>query len=166
MGLFDFVKDAGEKLFGGGEAAKAKAAAEERARSEAEDMAERQKGQALTRLAATMGLKVEDFKVHYDDGLATLTGTTVSQAEKEKIVLLVGNTQGVARVDDRLRVEKPEPESVMYTVQPGDSLSKIAKAQYGDAMKYMTIFEANKPMLKDPDKIYPGQVLRIPPMKD
>ena len=53
-------------------------------------------------------------------------------------------------------------ESMMYTVQSGDSLSKIAKAHYGDAMKYMVIFEANTPMLKDPNKIYPGQVLRIP----
>ena len=74
----------------------------------------------------------------------------------------MGNTQGVARVDDQLKVEKPAPEAVMYTVQPGDSLSKIAKAHYGDAMKYTVIFEANKPMLSHPDKIYPGQVLRIP----
>ena len=44
----------------------------------------------------------------------------------------------------------------------GDSLSKIAKEHYGNAMKYPVIFEANKPMLEHPDKIYPGQVLRIP----
>ena len=75
---------------------------------------------------------------------------------------MVGNTQGVARVDDRIKVEKSEPEATLYTVQAGDSLSKIAKQQYGDAMKYMTIFEANKPMLNDPNKIYPGQVLRVP----
>ncbi len=59
--------------------------------------------------------------------------------------------------------EKKEPEAKYYTVVKGDTLSKIAKASYGDAMKYPVIFEANKPMLKDPDKIYPGQVLRIPP---
>jgi len=71
----------------------------------------------------------------------------------------------MARVDDRLAVDAPEPEpaAVMYTVVSGDTLSGIAKAQYGNAMKYVTIFEANKPMLEDPDKIYPGQVLRIPP---
>ena len=56
----------------------------------------------------------------------------------------------------------PEAEADFYTVKAGDSLSKIAKEYYGDAMKYPAIFEANKPMLKDPDKIYPGQVLRIP----
>jgi nucleoid-associated protein YgaU len=50
-----------------------------------------------------------------------------------------------------------------HTVVKGDTLSKIAKAQYGDAMKDPVIFEANRPMIEDPDKIYPGQVLRIPP---
>jgi len=60
-------------------------------------------------------------------------------------------------------VETPEPEAKFYTVVSGDSLSKIAKEYYGNAMKYPVIFEANKPMLSHPDKIYPGQVLRIPP---
>jgi nucleoid-associated protein YgaU len=77
----------------------------------------------------------------------------------------VGNTKGVARVDDQLSVETPAPEAVFFTVQRGDTLSKIAKEQYGNAGKYMVIFEANKPMLKDPDRIYPGQALRIPPLK-
>ncbi len=67
-------------------------------------------------------------------------------------------------MDDQLQVAKPEPEAVWHTVVRGDSLSKIAKKHYGDAMKYPLIFEANKPMLTDPDKIYPGQVLRIPPL--
>jgi nucleoid-associated protein YgaU len=70
----------------------------------------------------------------------------------------------VAQVNDLTTVEAPEPEATFYTVKSGDSLSAIAKAHYGDAMKYPEIFEANKPMLKDPDKIYPGQVLRIPPL--
>ena len=70
--------------------------------------------------------------------------------------------KGVARVDDRLEVLQKEPEAQFYTVKSGDSLSKIAKVFYGNAMKYPVIFEANKPMLKSPDKIYPGQVLRIP----
>ncbi len=63
-----------------------------------------------------------------------------------------------------MRVAKPEPEAKMHTVVSGDTLSKISKQFYGDPMKYMKIFEANKPMLKDPNKIYPGQVLRIPPL--
>ena len=85
----------------------------------------------------------------------------------EKIVLVVGNTDGISKVDDRLELivkqeVKKEPAARFYTVVKGDTLSKIAKAHYGDAMKYPVIFEANKPMLSDPDKIYPGQVLRIP----
>ena len=77
---------------------------------------------------------------------------------------MLGYTLGVATVDDRVKVfaAEPEPEATMYTVKSGDSLSKIAKEFYGDAMRYPEIFEANKPMLKDPNKIYPGQVLRIP----
>ena len=82
----------------------------------------------------------------------------------KKIILMVGNTQGVGQVDDRLVVGKPEPEAVMYTVRRGDTLSKIAKEHYGDARKYPVIFEANRPMLTHPDKIYPGQMLRIPPL--
>ena len=109
------------------------------------------------------GLEVEDLKVDVKDEVATISGTTTSQETREKVVLVAGNTEGIARVDDLLVVEKPEPPARYYTVVKGDSLSKIAKEFYSDAMKYPVIFEANKPMLKDPDLIYPGQVLRIPP---
>ncbi len=74
----------------------------------------------------------------------------------------MGNTQGVAQVQDHLVVVAPEPEAVFCTVKRGDSLSKIAKEHYGNAMKCPVIFEADRPMLADPDRIYPGQVLRIP----
>jgi nucleoid-associated protein YgaU len=155
MGLLDFVKDAGAKLTG-------KTAREEAAKAEAFE--ELRKGNTLMQHVIAMGLKIEEMKITYDDGVATLQGTCPSQAEKEKIILTVGNVAGVARVDDRIVVRKPEPEAVFYTVVSGDTLSKIAKAQYGDAMKYPVIFEANQPMLTDPDKIYVGQVLRIPPL--
>lgn len=155
MGLLDFVKDAGAKLSG-------KAAAEERAKEEAFE--ELRKGNTLMQHVFAMGLKIEEMKISYDDGIATIRGTCPSQAEKEKILLTVGNVAGVSQVDDQMVVEKPEPEAVFYTVVGGDTLSKIAKAQYGDAGKYPVIFEANKPMLTDPNKIYVGQVLRIPPL--
>lgn len=119
---------------------------------------------SIDKVVHDMELKVEGPTITFHDGVATVRGTTPSQEKKEKIVLLIGNTPGVAQVDDQLRVEKPQPEAVFYTVKPGDTLSKIAKTHYGDAMKYATIFQANTPMLKDPDKIYPGQVLRIPPI--
>ena len=97
-----------------------------------------------------------------DGDTVTVSGSVATQAEKEKIVLALGNVNGIAVVDDQMTAETVEDESNFYEVKSGDSLSKIAKAYYGDAMKYHKIFEANKPMLSDPDKIYPGQTLRIP----
>jgi nucleoid-associated protein YgaU len=153
MGLIDFVKDAGADLL---------------KRVGAVDEVDRE---AVLKEIHGHGLEVVNLDVQLAGDVATVTGTTSSQANREKVVLVVGNTKGVARVDDRLSVEVPpsqqepqEPEGTYYEVKRGDSLSKIAKAQYGDAMKYPQIFEANRPMLKDPDKIYPGQVLRIPPL--
>ncbi|HMB53803.1 MAG TPA: peptidoglycan-binding protein LysM, partial [Thermoanaerobaculia bacterium] len=110
-----------------------------------------------------LGLDVTDLSVRVDGSTATVKGQVPDQATRERVVLAVGNTQGIARVDDQLEVGKDEPAGTFYTVESGDTLSGIAKKHYGDAGKYMVIFEANKPMLKDPDKIYPGQVLRIPP---
>ena len=97
-----------------------------------------------------------------DGDKVKVSGSVDTQENKEKVVLLVGNVEGVASVDDQLTVANPEPESVFYEVKSGDTLSKIAKHYYGDANKYPKIFEANKPMLKDADEIYPGQRLRIP----
>ena len=81
---------------------------------------------------------------------------------REKILLTVGNTAGISAVDDAIEVEAAEPEAQFHTVERGDTLSAIAKKYYGKASKYPVIFEANKPMLDNPDRIYPGQVLRIP----
>lgn len=156
MGILDFVRSAGEKLAGSEK--KAEAAGDEA-------FQERRKGNELMQHVISLGFQIDGFRVDYDDGVATVTGRVADQSTKERVVLAVGNTQGVARVDDRLDVVAPAPEAVMYTVQSGDTLSKIAKAHYGDARKYPVIFEANKPLLKDPDKIYPGQVLRIPPLE-
>ena len=154
MGIFDFIRNAGRKR-----EAPAAAPAEETAE---EKLAEMRTGNAILRTILSMDLAVQNPMVDFDDGTATIRGTAADQATREKIVLIAGNTQGVARVDDRMTVEVEAPEATFYTVQSGDSLSKIAKQHYGDAMKYPVIFEANKPMLEDPDKIYPGQVLRIP----
>ncbi|OLV78422.1 peptidoglycan-binding protein LysM, partial [Acinetobacter baumannii] len=111
-----------------------------------------------------LGLGVEGLSVTYNGSTDTaiIKGQVQSQADKEKIILIVGNVDHVAQVDDQMTVATPEPESKFYTVKSGDNLSKIAKEFYGDANQYQKIFEANKPMLKDPDEIFPGQVLRIP----
>ncbi len=78
-------------------------------------------------------------------------------------MLCCGNVSGVGAVKDMMSVDQSAPEAQYYTVVSGDTLSKISKQYYGDPNKYPRIFEANKPMLSDPNKIYPGQVLRIPP---
>jgi nucleoid-associated protein YgaU len=148
MGLFDFVVTAGAALFGGAR------------ESDVERSAK------LESHVHVMGLDVKQLKIDVHGETATVSGEAASQAEREKILLTVGNTQGIGKVDDKMTVAAPKaapaPEARFYTVVKGDTLSKIAKEFYGNAMKYPAIFEANKPMLKDPDKIYPGQVLRIP----
>ncbi|MES2959734.1 MAG: peptidoglycan-binding protein LysM [Pseudomonadota bacterium] len=165
MGLMSFLKDAGEKLFGGGEAKAAQAAAQKAATPENVAALSQAAGAAIVKYIETQGLSTGGLDVSFDAPSATVTvaGTVPDQATKEKVLLCCGNVQGVAAVNDMLVVNSPEPESQWHTVVSGDNLSKIAKAFYGDANKYPLIFEANKPMLKHPDKIYPGQLLRIPP---
>ena len=109
-----------------------------------------------------LGLKAEGLNISMDGDTAVVAGEVADQATKEKIVLTIGNTSGIASVNDQLSVEKQEPPAKYYTVESGDTLSAIAQEFYGSAGKYPVIFEANKPMLTDPNKIYPGQKLRIP----
>ncbi len=157
MGLITFIKDAGAKIFGGKTSAeKAFDAANEKLNAEAGA------AKKLTEMVNDLQLQVKDLKINVLDDTATVSGMAYDQTTKEKVVLVIGNSQGIATVDDQMTVEHTEPEAQFYTVVSGDSLSKIAKKYYGNAMKYPEIFEANKPMLKSVDLIYPGQVLRIP----
>jgi nucleoid-associated protein YgaU len=169
MGLIQFAKNVGRKLGLGDDdhkpapgAAHPQAAPQGPSPQQVRELNDRRKAAALVKVVEGMGFKVEDLGIRVDDDKVTLTGQAPSQADREKIVLLVGNHEGIGSVDDRMTVAKQEPEAQYYEVKKGDTLSKIAKEHYGDANKYMTIFEANKPMLKDPDEIYPGQRLRIP----
>ena len=151
MGLFSFIKGAGAKLFS------RKDKAEETSGSTAAPSRE----DALKAEVARLGLPVNDLCVEFADHII-VTGSTDTNANREKIILAVGNVEGVASVSDEISVTNPEPESTFHEVKSGDTLSKISKAVYGDPMKYNIIFEANRPMLEHPDKIYPGQILRIP----
>ncbi len=110
----------------------------------------------------SLGLPYNSISVKTSGDTVILEGEVAKQEDSEKISLAVGNVEGVAVVDNRMSVAEPAPEAKYHTVEKGDTLSKIAKEYYGDMMKYPAIFEANKPMLTHPDKIYPGQVLRIP----
>ena len=148
MGIFSFNKSAGAKT---------------------PDISDEAKAKFMVNTINKYNLDVEDLKINVKDETASVWGKVKEQSVKEKIVLGIGNVVGISEVDDNLTLQKQEANEVedvteakFYTVEKGDSLSKISKKVYGDAMKYNSIFEANKPMLKDVNLIYPGQVLRIP----
>ena len=141
MGLWSFVKDAGSSLFGG--------------KAEAATLPE---AEVLKAEMDKLGLDTQGVDIKVDGDKVKIEGTAVSPEMKEKIILAAGNIAGVASVE----AEADGTEPVFYTVKKGDTLSAIAKATMGKASLYPAIFEANKPMLSHPDKIYPGQMLRIP----
>jgi nucleoid-associated protein YgaU len=147
MGLLNFIKEVGEKILG---ATAATAANPE----------------ALQKELAKHGLNADGLKIAVEGNKVVVSGEAASTEVAEKIVLALGNTVGVAHVDNQLKVKQSTQQAKMYTVQKGDNLWKIAESQYGKGQgaKHTLIFEANKPMLTHPDKIYPGQVLRIPPL--
>jgi nucleoid-associated protein YgaU len=154
MGIFDFFRDKGEDV------------------QERETTApDTDPADAITAmLTAVLPGQIDDLAVEMDDeGIVTLHGTAADQATYEKAILMAGNVKGVAGVrDDAFEVaeaagtDATEAEPRFYTIEAGDSLSKIAKEVYGDAMKWQALFEANHEVIKDPDLIYPGQTIRVP----
>ena len=208
MGIFDFVKEAGEKIFGKDDDDRAGAGRRESKPAGGGKMSpgggaprtgtapaggsgaptatptfEQAREAALRKAVERNGFPIEGLVIDIQGERVVVAGRVPSQDVREKVVLVVGNVAGVAQVDDRLEVAgggspgapaKPttptrtagsgagQEQSTFYTVKRGDTLSKIAKEHYGNANDYPKIFEANRPMLQDPDKIYPGQVLRIP----
>ncbi|MFJ7316029.1 peptidoglycan-binding protein LysM [Pseudomonas sp. NPDC098747] len=145
MSLFSFVKEAGEKLIDLLTPGNANA------------------GEQLKEHISKVGLGNPNIQATVDGDKVTVTGEVASQEEKEKILLAVGNIEGVGSVDDQITVTGGVATAAKFvTVEKGDTLSAISKRVYGDANKYQKIFDANKPMLKDVNKIYPGQTLRIP----
>lgn len=158
MGIFDFVKSAGEKLLDSSPGLKA--------------------ASVLLEQLRRFQLGHDGLKIERDGGTVKISGEVASQEEKEKILLALGNIEGVERVEESLSIAtaadanadagrgqppvQADASAHFYTVQPGDTLSAIAQKRYGKASLYPRIFEANRPMLSHPDKIYPGQVLRLP----
>jgi nucleoid-associated protein YgaU len=166
MGLLSFVKEAGEKLFGKGDAKEAQAAVAAAPTPENVAALSAKAGAAIAAYVQSQGLDASGLDIAFDglSSTVTVSGSVPDQATKEKVLLCCGNVAGVVAVNDLLVVNAPAPESQWHVVVSGDNLSKIAKKFYGDANKYPLVFEANKPMLGHPDKIYPGQMLRIPPL--
>lgn len=159
MSILDFVKEAGHALGIGGD--------------------DKPTPEALKAVVQNLGFDMSGLDVGVDGDKAVVSGQVPSQEEKEKIAVALGNVKGIASVEDNLDVQQseapqgdtaqggpPKTEGAyaasFYTVQAGDTLSGISKKVYGEANEYEEIFKANQPMLSDPNKIYPGQVLRIP----
>jgi len=144
MGLFSFIKAAGEALgIGGADPT----------------------GDDIRKAIAKHGLG-DGVEVEVEGDKAIITGEADDKSTLEKIILAAGNVLGIGTVESKVTAKGGGEDSVFYTVEKGDTLWKIAEENYGKGKggKYNVIFDANKPMLKHPDKIYPGQVLRIPPL--
>lgn len=165
MGMFSFAKDIGDKIFNRDDAKNDQEShADANAAPSASEPSAQSVANLLLKRIQQQNLNISDLKVKYNGttDTAEISGNAETQADREKAIIAIGNVQHVAKVIDNIDIKQDAPESTMYTVKSGDSLSKIAQEVYGSANEYNKIFEANQPMLTSPDKIYPGQVLRIP----
>lgn len=162
MGLFDFIKGIGKKNTA--EPTPTTTTEQATPTQQSTEPTAQEVANLLLAHVQSLGLNITDLSLSYnsDTDLATVRGQAQSQADREKVILAIGNIDHVAQVDDQMTVVSAEPASQFYTVKSGDTLSKIAKQFYGDANQYPKIFEANQPMLKNPNAIFIGQVLRIP----
>ncbi len=144
MGLFDFVGEIGRKLF-----------------SKKEDAAD-----AVVQHIKEDNPGIEDVVVKVEDGVAIIEGTAESASALEKVILMAGNIAGITGVKvDNVTIKNGESlasEEEFYVIQKGDTLWKIAEKTYGNGTKYTAIVEANKEVIKDADKIFPGQKIRLP----
>ncbi len=143
FGSLNFMKTAGKKL---GDLFKGKKGKEK-----------------LEKEVKDLGLNNDGLDIEIgENGKIRLKGKAVSQEMKEKILVAIGNVDGVAEVEDGAETQDNGAASQFHQVVKGDTLWAISKTYYGKGSRYPEIFEANRPMLSHPDKIYVGQVLRIP----
>lgn len=159
MGLFSFIANAGKKLFGGHKDADA---------GQPVQQLNDQQLQTLRQHVASLGLNISNLGVQFvAPGEVTITGEAATLADSQKASLMAGNVMGITKVNNQLTIAPQaqaaaEPEAETYEIQKGDTLWAIAQKYYGNGASYPKIVEANQPMIKDADEIYPGQVLRIP----
>lgn len=141
MGLFDFAKNIGNKLFGDGDA---------------------DAGEKVKAHIEKDNPGIENLSVEIEDGVAKISGEAQDSAALEKAILLAGNVEGVETVESSVTGAVPADSTEYYVIQSGDTLWKIAENAYGNGSKYTDIVAANLEVIKDADKIYPGQKIRIP----
>jgi hypothetical protein len=153
MSLFGFVKDIGRRLFNRDEEAAGK----------------------IKEHILAHNPGVENLEVTFESGIVGLSGRCTNKDAFQKCVLMAGNVQGVIDVYATGLVpyvdpaappraaEAAEPEEIYYLIEKGDTLWKIAAKFLGSGNRYPEIFEANREVILDPDKIFPGQKIRIPP---
>ncbi|MGQ3215541.1 MAG: peptidoglycan-binding protein LysM [Shinella sp.] len=169
MGLFSFIKSAGKKLGIGDDEAPA--------------------ADAVKKELDSFDLGTQKVEVSVEGDKCVLKGVVADQTAFEKAVIAVGNTLGISKVEaadlklaspdsglkldkidltELLKVPTSAKEPTLHTVKKGDNLWKIAETYFGKGKgaKHTVIFDANRPMLSHPDKIYPGQVLRIPDLSE
>lgn len=162
MGLFSFLKEAGKKIF------KSKDEAKQENPAVTDEQIHQQKIAALRQHVQGLGLNINNLDVRFEsDGDIVLLGEAATKADYEKAALMAGNVVGIAKVDNQMTIAAapeaaPEADSDTYEIQKGDTLWAISEKYYGSGAKYTAIVEANQPMIKDADEIYPGQTLRIP----
>ena len=144
MGLFDFVGDIGKKLF-----------------ERSEDAA-----QAVEKHINEDNPGIENVSVKVENGVANISGLAATATALEKAVLMVGNIAGISQVKiDGVTVQNGESvadDTEFYVIQKGDTLWKIAEKHYGNGAKYTAIVTANREVIKDADRIFPGQKIRLP----
>lgn len=163
MGLFSFIRDAGKKIFG------SKKEEQKKNPGFSEEQLHQQQMAAIRQHVMSYGINIKDLDVRYTGpGEITITGEAATLADYEKAALMAGNIMGISKVDNNLTIaQQPaataaSKPSRTHTVEKGDTLWEIAEKVYGNGAKYKLIVEANQPMIKDADEIYPGQVLRLP----
>ena len=147
MSILDFAKDIGRQVF------------------DRDDIA----ADNINEMLSVKLTPIKNLDVEFDDGTVTLCGECINQGHHDQAILLAGNVQGVAKVSsDALTYPAPQADEPpvqkikFYEIKSGDTLSGIAKNFYGDFNQYKKLFEANRDVIEDPDKIYPGQKIRIP----
>lgn len=119
----------------------------------------------LAQQAYEIGLEVTDLRIQVEGEIVYLSGSVEDQERREKLILLVGNVQGISEVNEKVILEKEGEEAHFHTVTIEDNLKIIAEKYLESGNRAADIIKANSPFLKQEADVYPGMVIRIPQIK-